>query len=413
MLAFLWVAIKTIFAICFVLISIAMIHEFGHYITAKMCGVWVLEFAIGFGERIWKKRFGETLYSLRPLPLGGFVRLAGMDNVEEEKEEGKEGEDENKEKEKEEEDPDLPKVPADHPKSYLSRPWWAKVIVLAAGATMNLVWAMILLSLIYIFAGGPISNIAVLEAPRDKVAYKAGVRNGDIIYAINGEELKDWSRGMALINNNPGKEITLSIIRNHPINKDASAGGIMRDNIAYSNNSYQTHDEEKLDIKVIPEGSMGSAKIGIGLAPNNYDYTKLPLGTAIQRGCEDAINIIAQTIDGLYRMITGQTKADVAGPVKIMKMIKDQSSKGWTDLFYLTALLSVNIGLLNLLPLPVLDGGRIVFVLLDVLFSIFNKIFKTKLVVNQKVEESIHFVGMICLILLMIYVTFKDVISFF
>ena len=218
---------------------------------------------------------------------------------------------------------------------------------------------------------------------------------------------------MALINNNPGKEITLSIIRNHPINKDASAGGIMRDNIAYSNNSYQTHDEEKLDIKVIPEGSMGSAKIGIGLAPNNYDYTKLPLGTAIQRGCEDAINIIVQTIDGLYRMITGQTKADVAGPVKIMKMIKDQSSKGWTDLFYLTALLSVNIGLLNLLPLPVLDGGRIVFVLLDVLFSIFNKIFKTKLVVNQKVEESIHFVGMICLILLMIYVTFKDVISFF
>ncbi len=415
MLAFLWVAVKTIFAICFVLISIAMIHEFGHYITAKMCGVWVLEFAIGFGERIWKKRFGETLYSLRPLPLGGFVRLAGMDNVEEEKEEGKEGEGEgeNKEKEKEEEDPDLPKVPADHPKSFLSRPWWAKVIVLAAGATMNLVWAMILLSLIYIFAGGPISNIAVLEAPRDKVAYKAGVRNGDIIYAINGEELKDWSRGMALINNNPGKEITLSIIRNHPINKDASAGGIMRDNIAYSNNSYQTHDEEKLDIKVIPEGSMGSAKIGIGLAPNNYDYTKLPLGTAIQRGCEDAINIIAQTIDGLYRMITGQTKADVAGPVKIMKMIKDQSSKGWTDLFYLTALLSVNIGLLNLLPLPVLDGGRIVFVLLDVLFSIFNKIFKTKLVVNQKVEESIHFVGMICLILLMIYVTFKDVISFF
>ncbi len=413
MLAFLWVAIKTIFAICFVLISIAMIHEFGHYITAKMCGVWVLEFAIGFGERIWKKRFGETLYSLRPLPLGGFVRLAGMDNVEEEKEEGKEGEDENKEKEKEEEDPDLPKVPADHPKSYLSRPWWAKVIVLAAGATMNLVWAMILLSLIYIFAGGPISNIAVLEAPRDKVAYKAGVRNGDIIYAINGEELKDWSRGMALINNNPGKEITLSIIRNHPINKDASAGGIMRDNIAYSNNSYQTHDEEKLDIKVIPEGSMGSAKIGIGLAPNNYDYTKLPLGTAIQRGCEDAINIIIQTVDGLYRMITGQTKADVAGPVKIMKMIKDQSSKGWTDLFYLTALLSVNIGLLNLLPLPVLDGGRIVFVLLDFIFSIFNKIFKTKLVVNQKVEESIHFVGMICLILLMIYVTFKDVISFF
>lgn len=416
MLAFLWVAIKTIFAICFVLISIAMIHEFGHYITAKMCGVWVLEFAIGFGERIWKKKIGETLYSLRPLPLGGFVRLAGMDNIEEEEEDEDEKEGDNKEKkekEKVEDDPDLPKVPIDHPKSYVSRPWWAKVIVLAAGATMNLVWAMILLSIIYIFAGGPISNILVLETPKDNIAYKAGVRNGDIIVAINGEKLTDWSQGMKLINNNPGKQLTLNIIRKHPINKDASAGGIMKDNFAYSDNSYQTHDEESLNIVVVPQGEVGSAKIGISLAPNSYDFTKLPLGTAISRGCHDAVEIINQTIIGLYKMITKQTKADVAGPVKIMKMIKDQSSKGWTDLFYLTALLSVNIGLLNLLPLPVLDGGRIVFVLLGVVFCIINKIFKTKLVVNSKVEESIHFVGMVCLILLMIYVTFKDVISFF
>ena len=404
-----------------------MIHEFGHYITAKMCGIWVLEFAIGFGERIWKKRVGETLYSLRPLPLGGFVRLAGMDNIEEKDEEDKkdeanqsseekttEGNESKSEKKKEEDDdPDLPKVPIDHPKSYVSRPWWAKVIVLAAGATMNLVWAMILMSCIYIFAGGPISNIIVLEAPKDKIAYKAGIRNGDIIYAINGQKLTDWSQGMKLINNNPGRELTLEVLRNHPINKDASAGGIMRDNHAYSDNSYQTHDEEKLSIVVIPEGATGSAKIGIGLAPNNYDFTKLPFGTAVARGCNDAIEIINQTVEGLYRMITGQTKADVAGPVKIMKMITDQSAKGWTDLFYLTALLSVNIGLLNLLPLPVLDGGRIVFVLLDVVFGIINKFFKTKLVVNQKVEEGIHFAGMICLILLMIYVTFKDVISFF
>ena len=218
---------------------------------------------------------------------------------------------------------------------------------------------------------------------------------------------------MKIINNSPNQPITLQILRNHPINKDASAGGIMRENHAYSDNSYQTHDEEKLSIVVVPEGEVGSAKIGIGLAPNNYDFTKLPFGTAILRGCKDAIEIINQTIEGLYRMVTGQTKADVAGPVKIMKMITDQSAKGWTDLFYLTALLSVNIGLLNLLPLPVLDGGRIVFVLLDVVFGIINKFFNTKLVVNQKVEEGIHFAGMICLILLMIYVTFKDVISFF
>ncbi len=408
MVSLLWVVIKTLLSICFVLVSIAMIHEFGHYITAKMCGIWVLEFAIGFGNRILKTRIGETLYSLRPLPLGGFVRLAGMDNIEEKPEEGKEAE-----KKDEDDDPDLPKVPIDHPNSYVSRPWWAKCIVLAAGSIMNLVWAMILLSCIYIFWGGPISNIAVLDAPTDKVAYKAGVRNGDIITAINGVKLEDWSQGMQIINNNPGKEITLEIIRNHPINKEASGGGIIRDDMAVTDNAYQTYDEEKLTIKVIPEGEAGAAKIGIGLAPNNYDYKTLPFMTAIGKGCEDAVNIIVQTIDGLYRMVAGQTKADVAGPVKIMKMIKDQSSKGLSDLLYLTALLSVNIGLLNLMPLPVLDGGRIVFVLLDVIFCIINRIFKTKLVVNTKVEETIHFIGMILLIILMIYVTCKDIISFF
>ena len=411
MLTFLWVAVKTILSIIFVLVSIAMIHEFGHYITAKMCGIWVLEFAIGFGNRFLKKRWGETLYSLRPLPLGGFVRLAGMDNVEEEKKEGEETA-EDKKKEDEDDDPDLPKVPIDHPKSYVSRPWWAKVIVLAAGATMNLVWAMILLSCIYIFAGGPISNILVLEAMPDKIAYKAGVRSGDVITAINGEKLTDWLQGMKIINNSPNKEVVLDIVRSHPINKLASDGGVLRDDMAITDSSYQTHDEEKLQIKVIPEGEMGGAKIGIGLSPNNYDYQKLPFTVAVARGCDDGMNMILQTVDGLYRMVAGQTKADVAGPVKIMKMIKDQSSKGWTDLFYLTALLSVNIGLLNLLPLPVLDGGRIVFVLLGAIFTVINKIFKTKLCVNTTVEETIHYIGMILLIILMIYVTFKDVLSF-
>lgn len=411
MLTFLWVAVKTILSIIFVLVSIAMIHEFGHYITAKMCGIWVLEFAIGFGNRFLKKRWGETLYSLRPLPLGGFVRLAGMDNVEEEKKEGEETA-EDKKKEDEDDDPDLPKVPIDHPKSYVSRPWWAKVIVLAAGATMNLVWAMILLCCIYIFAGGPISNILVLEAMPDKIAYKAGVRSGDVITAINGEKLTDWLQGMKIINNSPNKEVVLDIVRSHPINKLASDGGVLRDDMAITDSSYQTHDEEKLQIKVIPEGEMGGAKIGIGLSHNYYDYQKLPFTVAVARGCDDGMNMILQTVVGLYRMVAGQTKADVAGPVKIMKMIKDQSSKGWTDLFNLTALLSVNIGLLNLLPLPVLDGGRIVFVLLGAIFTVINKIFKTKLCVNTTVEETIHYIGMILLIILMIYVTFKDVLSF-
>lgn len=105
MSAFLFVAVKTILSICFVLVSIALVHELGHYLTAKLCGIWVLEFAIGFGNRLFKKQWGETLYSFRPFPLGGFVRLAGMDNAEEETPEGEEPE----------VDEDLPVVPPDHP----------------------------------------------------------------------------------------------------------------------------------------------------------------------------------------------------------------------------------------------------------------------------------------------------------
>jgi len=406
MLGFLYIAVKTILSISFVLVSIALVHELGHYVTAKLSGIWVLEFAIGFGNRLIKKQWGETLYSLRPLPLGGFVRLAGMDNVEEEEKNLPEGE-------KPEIDEDLPLVPADHPKSYLSRPAWAKILVLSAGSIMNLVWAIVLFITIYAVAGGPLPNIAVMEAPQDKPAYIAGIRSGDIITAIDGQKISDWSDGITIINNSAGKEITLSIARNHPIRKSAAGGGILKEDFAVNNGTYEIHDQETLSIKVKPEGTMGSAKIGIALAPNNFDFQALPFSKACSKGINDGLSVIVQTVGGLFKMFTRETQADVAGPVKIMKMIKDQSSKGIFDLLYLTAILSVNIGLINLLPLPVLDGGRIVFVLLEIMFGFINRLAGLKLAITPKVEETIHFAGMLFLLSLLVFVTYKDIMSFF
>ena len=403
MLSLLFVIVKTILSICFVLVSIALVHEFGHYITAKLSGIWVLEFAIGFGNRLFKKRVGETLYSFRPFPLGGFVRLAGMDNLEEESE----GE------EQPEPDPDLPQVPPDHPKSYLSRPRWAKILVLAAGSIMNLVWAIVLFIIIYSISGGPISNIAVIEAMEGRPAYEAGIRDGDIITAINGQKLTDSVDGIRIIHENAGKPVTFSVLRNHPIPKSSAGGAILQEDLAVNGKSYEVHDQENLEFTVIPEGEVGSAKIGIKLMPNTYDFKTLPFSKAVVRGIEDGFNVIAQTVGGLARMVTGRTQADVAGPVKIMKMIKDQSDKGIFDLLYLTAILSVNIGLINLLPLPVLDGGRIVFLILEFFFSIINAITGLKLAITQRVEENIHFIGMLCLLALLVFVTYKDIASFF
>jgi regulator of sigma E protease len=402
MLALLFTVVKTILSISFVLVSIALVHEFGHYITAKLTGIWVLEFAIGFGNRVVKKRWGETLYSLRPFPLGGFVRLAGMDNT-----------DDSEEGEEPEVDEELPVVEPDHPKSYVTKPRWVKMLVLAAGSIMNLVWAIVLFITIYAISGGPITNISVLDAMKGKPAYEAGIRAGDIITAIDGNKLSDWTDGIKTINNSAGKALTLSVARNHPVPKAATGGAIMQNDVAVNKGTYEIHDQEILNLQVIPEGEMGSAKIGISLAPNNYDFQTLPFGKAVKKGINDGLGVIAQTVTGLFKMFTRQTQADVAGPVKIMKMIKDQSSKGIFDLLYLTAILSVNIGLINLLPLPVLDGGRIVFVLLELFFSILNGLTGLKLQVTQKVEENIHFVGMLCLLTLLVFVTYKDIMSFF
>ena len=118
MLGFLYIAVKTILSISFVLVSIALVHELGHYVTAKLSGIWVLEFAIGFGNRLIKKQWGETLYSLRPLPLGGFVRLAGMDNVEDEEKTFQKAKTRDRRR---------PATVPPTTESYLSRPAWAKI----------------------------------------------------------------------------------------------------------------------------------------------------------------------------------------------------------------------------------------------------------------------------------------------
>jgi regulator of sigma E protease len=278
---------------------------------------------------------------------------------------------------------------------------------------MNLVWAIILFISIYTISGGPLTNIAVIEAAEGKPAYVAGIRAGDIITAVNGVKLTDWSDGVSLISQQGGKEITLSVLRNHPIRKSAAGGAIMQNDVATTDLSYEVHDQEELAIKVIPEGAPGSARIGISLAPNNFDFQVLPFSKAVSKGIIDGLSVIEQTISGLFKMFTRQTQADVAGPVKIMKMIKDQSSKGIFDLLYLTAILSVNIGLINLLPLPVLDGGRIVFVLLEVIFRFINHLTGLKLAITTKVEETVHFAGMIALLSLLVFVTYKDIASFF
>lgn len=411
---FLLALIKTALSICFVLGSIALVHEFGHYITAKLTGIWVIEFAIGFGNRLIKLKYGETIYSLRPFPLGGFVRLAGMDQPDEE--ENVSPEDQEKAEEPAEPvDPDdvIPELSPDDPRGYPGKPRWAKVLVLGAGSAMNMVWAVVLFIFIYIYSGGPLTNIAVLDVSKGQPAAEAGIKAGDMITAINGASLEEWTDGIKTIQAHAGEEIVLDVVRNHPMPRPGFGGGVLQDDAAANRGGYVMTRKETLKVKVIPTGSAGSGRIGISLAPNTYDFKVLSIDRAITKGFESTGAIISQTVMGLARMLMRETSADVAGPVKIMQMIKEQAHKGLVDLLYLTALLSVNIGLINMFPFPVLDGGRIVFVLLEAVFAFVNMLTGLKLAITPKVEEKVHFAGMLFLLGLLILVTYQDIRSFF
>ena len=413
--------IKSILSICFVLGSIALVHEFGHYVTAKLTGIWVIEFAIGFGNRILKYKWGETIYSIRPFPLGGFVRLAGMaqeeENEEEKKKEEQAGEAAPPTPEKPEEpiDPDdiIPQLDPNDPRGFPIKSSPVKVLVLSAGSAMNMVWAFVLFIIIFTYSGGYLTNLAIMDTIKGQPAEKAGIKAGDIVTAIDGVAIEDWSDGIKMIRKKGGQEIVLDVVRDHPKPRAGFRGGLLQGDHAVNHGTYALSVRETIKVKVVPSGKEGTGMIGISLAPNEYDFKELPFGRSVIKAFDATASILSQTVFGIMRMFTGEAQADVAGPVKIMQMIKDQAKKGLSDLLYLTALLSINIGLINMMPFPVLDGGRIVFVLLEQLFALLAMVTGIKLTITSQMEEKVHFVGLLFLLALLVMVTYKDIKSFF
>jgi regulator of sigma E protease len=426
--------IKAFLAICFVLGSIALVHEFGHYITAKLTGIWVIEFAIGFGNRILKLKWGETIYSLRPFPLGGFVRLAGMDEPDEEEEKKPEDGKSAPAGEAdvpapaaaepvsaaasttpEEEEEKMPVLDPNDPRGYPSKPRWVKILVLSAGSIMNMVWAVVLFFLIAWASDNYPSNILVKGTAQGAPAQAAGMKIGDIITAINGVKLEDWGEGIKTIRANGGKPIVLDVLRDHVRPRSGFAGGVLPGDFAVNPGTFQTMVTEDLKITLTPNGEAGGGQIGIALEPN-FDYREarpMPFSKAVLHGFAATVDIIDQTYSGFKRIFTGESQADVAGPVKIMHMIKERSGKGLNELLHLTALLSVNIGIINLMPFPVLDGGRIIFVMLEMVFAFLNFLTGIKLAITPKWEERIHFAGLVFLLMVFVLVTYKDIRSFF
>lgn len=327
-----------------VFMFIILVHEFGHFIAAKAMGVTVHEFSIGFGPVIWKKQGKSTLYSLRLFPIGGFVKL--------------EGEDES----------------SDDPGALNNKPAWKRLIVMAAGATFNLILGLIVF--IGIYANTPEFPTLKIDSFIDEVKGTQTaqlLQPGDEIVSFNGKKMyyyKDLSFAISMESN--GSPIDLTIKR----------GG------------------EYKDVTITPVYSEGRYLIGF-----RPQYEQVGFFDAIKYGVMETFFTMRLVIYSLGMLITGEVGiSDMSGPVGASTVIGQAASAGALSLFNIFAMLSVNVGLFNLIPFPALDGGRIFFLLIEMI--------RRKPIPPEK-EGMVHFIGLILLLILMVFVTSSDIYKLF
>ena len=342
--------------IFFIIIGVLVTsHEFGHFIIAKSGGIRVNEFFVGMGPTIWKKQKGETLYSIKLFPVGGACVFDGMDPIEEERE----GYDEH---------------------SFLHAPVWRRIATLFGGPLANFIIAYILAVIIVWFSPWDFPTISKLTD--DSAAHEAGLVEGDTILSIDGEKVYTSSEVMII--------------------SQFAEGSPM--DIVYDRNG------EKKETVLTPKYSDEDKRYYMGIYLNDFKEVKGP--QSLKYAWYSVRANIKMTYRSLALLIKGKlSKDDVTGPVGMVKIVDDtyEEVKPYgisavvLTMLQLTVLLSVNLGIMNLLPFPALDGGRLVFQFIEVIFG--------KPVPPEK-EGIVHMVGMILLIALMVFVLFNDITKF-
>jgi len=302
------------------------------------------EFAIGFGPKIFSYKYGETTYSLRIIPLGGYNKIAGMDPEEEAGDRG-----------------------------YSNKPIWARLIVISAGSVMNFILPVILFFMIFMTAGvdTPSTDPILGNIMPDKPAAMAGLQPGDKIMKINNEEIKSWKNFVEVIQVSSGKILKVEYERSGQLN----------------------------NASLIPEldSKSNHGIIGVTAGLNKY-YPGVPESATM--AVKHTAYIIGAMTEGLLQMFTGKASADVSGPIGVAKMTGEVAKLGLVPLLQFASFLSINLGIINLLPLPALDGGHIVTLLVE---GIRRK------PLSKKTIYYIQMAGFLLIISLMIFTTFNDI----
>lgn len=331
---------------------LVLLHEWGHFVVAKMCGVRVDVFSIGFGPRIWGWKRGDTDYRLSALPLGGYVRMAGDNPIEE-------------------------RTGASY--EFLSRPRWQRFLIAIAGPFMNLLATVLILWGIYAFVGMPFLPAVIDEVQASSPAETAGLKSGDVIVALDGKPIAAWTDLSDAIRGSDGHQLQLTIQR----------GGT------------------RLPVSVTParlKDSDGQTAWMIGVSrPGQESYRHIGTIRAAKAALvttADGSRQWVQTITGLF---SGKVSVhDLAGPVGIVRMSGQAAKDGPLELFELTAIISLNLGLLNLLPIPILDGGHVLMLAIEGLLQRELSI---------SVKERFVQVGLVFLLSIFAFVMYSDIIK--
>lgn len=335
--------------------TIVLIHELGHFLFAKLFGVYVYEYSIGMGKKLWSKKpkNSETEYSLRLVPIGGFVRLAG--------EEGEDGDEE---------------VPQDrklYKKGFLQR-----FLIFFMGPGFNMLLAIVTLFVACLIFGSNLTTLELDNVTKEYPAYQAGLRNGDTLISVNGEKVSTWTQArLKIATTKSGSTIKFKVKDNN--------GDIKIINVKPQKTKTESGDT--------------SYVYGVGCKTVKYSGF---IGS-VKYSILETREILLSMFDTLKYLFTGKLGVnDLSGPVGIYEVVDEQAQYGVSNLLFLLAYLSINVGVINLIPFPAFDGGHILFLLIE-------KVRRKP--VSSNVEATITGIGFICLIILMIYVTCHDVFN--
>lgn len=333
-------------------------HEFGHFLLAKLSGVGVLTFSVGFGPKLWVKKKGETEYALSAFPLGGYVKMVGEDPEEEVK-------------------------AVDLERSFAHKSLLKRTAIVAAGPGFNLLLAVFLLMVVFLFYGVPVLSNLVGAVEPDSPAAQAGVQKGDRIVAVDGQGVTAWDDLSSAIKQSGGQTLALRVQRN-------------------GEELAMTVQPRKREVKNIFGELKEDWMIGIG---SQVSIEKGDPGLAVSKAFIQTYEYSKLTLIGLYKMITREVSPrNLGGPILIAQMAGQQAQEGIGSFLAFLAVLSINLGVLNLLPVPVLDGGHLFFFAVEAIIG---------RPISLKYREKAQQVGIFLLLLLMIFAFANDIFRLF